>query len=184
MTKEKIAITIGKIVCAIGVIVCISNMVDVETTPPVNEPDTIEIPTVAWTPTPDAHDKTDITRLSRYDRDGDGSLNKQELQVIETDYHHKRLTDSEIACFVKVVGYVPVLNPSPVAIATPTIYDLGNTRKIPSYIPPSNTRPIPDDYYSQSCQLPTNVSMQEYLANSEWIYDYEAGSWDCSQMST
>jgi len=26
--------------------------------------------------------------------------------------------------------------------------------------------------------------MQEYLANSEWIDDYEAGSWDCSQMSS
>lgn len=53
----------------------------------------------------------------------------------------------------------------------------------PSYIPSSNTMPIPDDYYSQPCELPTDQSMQEYLANSEWLDDYDAGSWDCSQMA-
>ena len=47
----------------------------------------------------------------------------------------------------------------------------------------SNTVPIPDDYYSQDCELPTDQSMQEYLANSHWIEDYEENSWDCSQMA-
>ena len=42
---------------------------------------------------------------------------------------------------------------------------------------------IPDDYYAQDCELPTDQSMQEYLANSKWIDDYDAGGWDCSQMS-
>lgn len=60
--------------------------------------------------------------------------------------------------------------------------------KTPKYIPPSsvipsNTDPIPSDYYSQNCELPTDQSMQEYLSNSEWLEDYDAGGWDCSQMS-
>lgn len=47
----------------------------------------------------------------------------------------------------------------------------------------SNTVPIPDDYYSQDCELPTDQSMQEYLSNSHWVEDYEENSWDCSQMA-
>ena len=53
----------------------------------------------------------------------------------------------------------------------------------PLYIIPSNNAPIPSDYYSQDCELPTDQSMQEYLANSEWVDDYDAGGWDCSQMA-
>lgn len=52
----------------------------------------------------------------------------------------------------------------------------------PPYIILYNT-PIPNDYYSQDCELPTDQSMQEYLANSEWVDDYDAGGWDCSQMA-
>jgi hypothetical protein len=48
----------------------------------------------------------------------------------------------------------------------------------------STTAPIPDDYYSQDCKLPTDQSMYEYLSNSHWIDDYEADSWDCSQMAS
>lgn len=53
----------------------------------------------------------------------------------------------------------------------------------PSYVIPSNTNPIPSDYYSQNCELQTDQSMQEYLSNSEWLEDYDAGGWDCSQMA-
>ena len=53
----------------------------------------------------------------------------------------------------------------------------------PYYVIPSNTVPIPDNYYSQPCELPTDQSMQEYLANSDWLDDYDVGGWDCSQMA-
>jgi len=48
-----------------------------------------------------------------------------------------------------------------------------------------NMMPIPDEYYSQGCMLPTDVPMQEYLADSRWTddYQYEANAWDCSQMA-
>ena len=60
-----------------------------------------------------------------------------------------------------------------------------NTQKYvpPSYVIPPNTDPIPSDYYSQNCELQIDQSMQEYLANSEWIEDYKVNCWDCSQMS-
>jgi len=48
-----------------------------------------------------------------------------------------------------------------------------------------NMMPIPEEYYSQGCMLPTDMSMQEYLADSRWTddYQYEANAWDCSQMA-
>lgn len=68
------------------------------------------------------------------------------------------------------------------------IYPNPTPTKTPNYIPPSydipsNTAPIPSEYYSQNCELPTDQSMQEYLANSNWVDNYELGGWDCSQMS-
>ena len=74
-------------------------------------------------------------------------------------------------------------SPVPTVISTPlpapqktNLYDL------PNFIIPKNV-PIPSDYYSQDCKLPTDQSMQEYLANSHWVDDYELDAWDCSQMA-
>ena len=74
----------------------------------------------------------------------------------------------------------------------PYLSDGAFSKQIPTPIPTtsqqfskseSNTVPIPDDYYSQDCELPTDQSMHEYLSNSHWIEDYEENSWDCSQMA-
>jgi hypothetical protein len=89
--------------------------------------------------------------------------------------------------------------PIPMVISTPerhvpdhALTEESFSKQIPTPIPTtpqqfhkseSNTVPIPDDYYSQSCELPTDQSMQEYLSNSHWVEDYEENSWDCSQMA-
>ena len=43
--------------------------------------------------------------------------------------------------------------------------------------------PIPDDYYLQGNQIPSDISLIDYLTKYEWTDEYEAGKWDCSQMS-
>jgi hypothetical protein len=113
----------------------------------------------------------DIGVLTRYDRDKNGALDKHELHVIETDFHYKRLTGAEIACFISIIGYTPVINPLPTPNTIPT-----PTEEVRNWV-------TWDTYYDCDCMLPTNMSMQEYLANSDWIDEYESGSWDCSQMS-
>lgn len=122
-------------------------------------------------PTPTPKPIINIVALKRYDRDGDGVLDEHELQVIETDFHYKRLTGAEITCFVSIIGYTPIINPMPTPnpISTPT-KEVEDTWTW-------------DTYYNYDCKLPTNVSMQEYLSNSEWLVDYELDTFDCSQMA-
>ncbi len=67
-----------------------------------------------------------------------------------------------------------------VFIATPTPEP---QREKDSFVKSVSNSPIPGDYYLQDCKLPTDQSMQKYLANSDWVDDYEMGGWDCSQMA-
>ena len=154
---------------------------------PRSTPAPINVPTVSQTvPIPD---KIDISVLNIYDRNNNGRLDRQELQVIETDYHYKRLTSQQVKCFVEVLGHVPTIAPMPTPSTSPTV-----SHTLQPYLPTCRTddsdvwyymrnKPIPVDYYSQGCQLPTDQPMQEYLANSDWIEAYKAGGWDCSQMA-
>ena len=58
-----------------------------------------------------------------------------------------------------------------------------STKEKDPFVKSMSNSPIPSDYYSHDCKLPTDQSMQEYLANSEWVDDYEINAWDCSQMA-
>ena len=79
------------------------------------------------------------------------------------------------------IPQTPSFIPKPVHTAVPTAIPTHRSSAYTYTI--SSSSPIPNDYYSQDCELPTDQSMQEYLANSEWIDDYDAGGWDCSQMA-
>lgn len=67
----------------------------------------------------------------------------------------------------------PTLTPTPTPTPSPT-------REISSVEKP--TSPIPEDYYSQRCSLPADVSLIDWLTMYVWKKEYEDGSWDCSQM--
>jgi hypothetical protein len=47
---------------------------------------------------------------------------------------------------------------------------------------PPVTPPIPSDYYTYECVIPSDVSMYDWMT-WEWEHSYKADSWDCSQMS-
>lgn len=122
-------------------------------------------------------DTPEISELKRYDRDNDGILNDFELKVIETDYHHKRLTKAERIRFISIIGYTPVINPIP----TPEV--ISEPIQPSPYLPTQGSSIIPSNYYEGGQSIPNGQTIHEYLSNSEWLIDYEENAFDCSQMA-
>ena len=152
---------------------------DIKPTPETNivpistpEPSGTPIPTFI-TPTPEST-ITKISGLERYDRDKNGVIDNFEIKVIETDYHYKRLTKNEVAVFIAILGYTPVINPLP--IPTPKSTSLPYKSSQTSSI-------IPNNYYEDGQSFPDGLDIYEYLSNSEWLIEYEADVFDCSQMA-
>lgn len=43
--------------------------------------------------------------------------------------------------------------------------------------------PIPEGYYEDTCRIPVDASLIDWLTGYEWEEAYERGGWDCSQMT-
>lgn len=115
---------------------------------------TVEIDSISTEPTivPTTYiefiaDTPEIDELKRYDRNNDGILNDFELKVIETDYHHKRLTKPERDLFISIIGYTPVINPIPIPTAKPI------PTQPSQYIPTQSSSIIPSNYYESGQSL-------------------------------
>ena len=79
---------------------------------------------------------------------------------------------------VQYVDADPIPTYTPVSTPTQNLGGCFNIYKsTPIYTP------IPDDYYNSDFVLPEDMTVKEFLNSAEWTQDYEADSWDCSQMS-
>lgn len=61
-----------------------------------------------------------ITNLTFYDRDNNGILSKQEIEVVITDCYKMRITDPQIDCLIEILGYYPLIGTMP-AVKTPRV---------------------------------------------------------------
>ena len=127
-------------------------------------------------PTPEPIPEPKKVRVNIYI---DGSFVGHRYDFIEHDGEEKYLKDLqrefEAECYVLYVDVTKtgnkvkvevVLIPEPTPTPTPVVETI-----------------IPSNYYTSSCSLSPGISILDSLTNYEWATEYEAGGWDCSQMS-